>query len=168
MGVSLSSRQLAYCAVFGGLAFLLRAMQLAIPIGGPFVIDLRGLPGIVGAALSGPIGGIVIGILAGLPAKIPLIDVPAFSSAYFLVGLLARRLKWLSALATIVGYAVAAAISWQMGFFPSFESAFAIILVRALAIIPIQLAILYAIYRRWPRAFESPGKALRQSGEGGG
>ncbi len=157
MGMPLSSRQLAYCAVFGGLAFLLRAMQLAIPIGGPFVIDLRGLPGVVGAALSGPIGGIIIGILAGLPAKIPLIDIPAFSSAYFLVGLLAKRLKWLSALATVVGYAVAAAIAWQMGLFPSFGSAFATVSIRAILIIPVQLAILYAIYRRWPSAFASPG-----------
>jgi len=153
----ISSKQLAFCAAFGGLAFLLRAMQLTIPIGGPFVIDLRGLPGVVGAALSGPIGGIIIGVLAGLPAKIPLIDIPAFSSAYFLVGLLARRLKWLSALATLVGYAVAAGISWQMNFFPSFELAFYAILIRAILIVPLQLAILYAVYKRWPSAFSSHG-----------
>jgi len=157
MGALLSSRQLALCAIFGGLAFLMRAMQLTIPIGGPFVIDPRGIPGVVGAALSGPIGGIVIGVLAGLPAKVPLIDVPAFSLAYFLVGLLAKRLKWLSALATLAGYALAAAISWQMKFFPSFWLAFLAIMIRAIAIIPVELAILYAVYKRWPGAFASQG-----------
>ncbi|MHC1586173.1 MAG: hypothetical protein ACXQTV_01350 [Candidatus Hecatellaceae archaeon] len=149
----LKAKEIAYAGVFGGFAFALRASNLVIPIGGPFVIDLRGIPGAVGAALSGPLGGIIVGLLAGLPAKYPIVDVPAFIVAYFLVGLLAglikrNELKFLSALAVLAGYPVAAFIVWAIGLLPSFTIALMLVLPRAAVIIPIQLAILYVIFKR--------------------
>ena len=85
-----------------------------------------------------------------------MIDIPAFSTAYFLVGLLARKLKWLSALATLSGYFVAALIAWWMGLFPSFVAALSVLLIRAVFLVPIQLVILFVMYKRWPSAFASP------------
>lgn len=155
----LRAREAAYAGIFGGFAFALRASNLVVPIGGPFVLDLRGIPGVVGAALSGPLGGVIIGFLAGLPAKYPVVDIPAFITAYFLVGLLARLirpagLRFLSALAVLAGYPVAALIVWLMGLLPSFTLSLMLVLPRAAAIIPIQLIILYIVFRRIPHALK--------------
>ena len=149
----LKAKEIAYAGVFGGFSFALRASNLVIPIGGPFVLDLRGIPGIVGAALSGPLGGVIIGLLAGLPAKYPIVDIPAFTTAYFLVGLLAKlirqdKLKFLSAIAVLAGYPVAAFMVWVLGLLPSFIAALILVLPRAAILTPIQLAILYFIFKR--------------------
>jgi len=153
--LKLKAREVAYAGILGGFAFALRASNLVVPIGGPFVVDLRGIPGVVGAALSGPFGGIIVGILAGLPAKYPMVDIPAFIVAYFLVGLLARTIrsnsfKFLSAFGVLAGYPVAALVVWAMGLIPSFMVALMLVLPRAAVIIPIQLAILYMIFKRIP------------------
>ncbi len=139
---------------------MLRAVNLVIPIGGPFIIDARGIPGVVGAALSGPIGGIIVGFLAGIPSRVPLVDITSFSLAYFLVGVLAQvlpRWKWLSALGALVGYPVGAAMVWQLGLMQSFWAAFASVVPRAVVVVPVQLAILFAIFRRWPDVFRVIG-----------
>jgi len=149
----LNTKQVAVCACFGGLAFTLRAVNWVIPIGGPFVIDLRGLPGVVGAAVSGPVGGLIVGVLAGFPAALPIVDVPSFALAYFLVGFFARvlsKFKWLSGLAVLVGYPVAAFIVWRLGLVPSFVTAFLLVIPRALVVVPLQLILLAAIFARWP------------------
>ena len=150
-----STRQVALCAIFGGFGFALRAMQIIVPIGGPFVVDARDLTAVVGAAVSGPIGGIIIGILAGTPAKFPVIDIPSFALAYFLVGLLARRFRWLSGLAVLTGYPTAALIAWRIGLLPSFTSAMLLIAPRALLTVPIQLVLLFSIFKRWPDLLNS-------------
>ena len=151
-----NSKQIAICSVFGGGALALRASNIVIPIGGPFVIDARGIPGAVGAALSGPIGGIVVGILAGLAAKIPIIDIPSFTTAYIIIGLLAwllKKYKWLSGLGALAGYPVAAFIAWQIGFFPDFFIAIGAVAPR-MVVIPVQLFVLYAVFKRWPNIIE--------------
>lgn len=148
-----NTKQIIVCAIFGGSSFALRAANIVFPIGGPFVIDARGIPGVIGAALSGPVGGICTGILAGMPAKFPLVDIPSFTLAYFLVGLLSRRFKWLSGLGTLVGYPIAAAIVWQIGLLPSFIMAM-LLLAPRMIVVPIQLAILYTILKRWPKIIE--------------
>jgi len=142
------------CAIFGGTAFAIRALNLVIPIGGPFVIDARDIPGVIGAVLAGPVGGIIVGILAGLPAKFPIVDVPSYASAYFLVGLLAPRFKWLSGLAVLLGYFVAATIVWQIGLLPSFNLAF-VLLAPRMIIVPVQILILYTIFKTIPTIIES-------------
>lgn len=147
-----NSKRLALCASFGGAAFALRALNIMIPIGGPFVIDFREVPGIVGAALAGPIGGLIIGVLAGIPAKFPIVDVPAFGVAYFLVGLTThslRRHRWMGGLMVISGYIVAATIVWIIGLVPLLSMALFFILPRAVTLIPIQMMLLYAIFKRW-------------------
>jgi len=152
-----NTKQVALCASFGGAAYALRALNLVIPIGGPFVIDARDIPGIVGAALSGPIGGMVVGFLAGIPAKFPIVDVPSFVLAYFLVGTLTQALtrhRWLSALGALTGYFVAAFIVWQLGLIPTFWGAFVTVAPRAIVIVPVQLSILFAIFKRWPNILE--------------
>ena len=53
---------------FGAAAFLVRWAGLTIPIIGEVNIDPREMFVTLGAALTGPVGGLVIGFLAGLPA----------------------------------------------------------------------------------------------------
>ena len=149
----LNSKRIVFCASFGGAAFALRALNVMITIGGPFVIDLRDIPGIFGAALAGPIGGIIVGVLAGAPAKFPIVDVPAFVSAYFSVGFLVGSLKkhkWLGGFAALSGYIVASAIVWLIGLVPSWKMALILILPRAAILVPIQVILLYLLFKRWP------------------
>ncbi|MEM2851070.1 MAG: hypothetical protein QXP20_05350 [Candidatus Bathyarchaeia archaeon] len=143
-----NTKQLAVCVIFGGASFALRALNIVIPIGWPFVIDARDIPGVIGAALSGPVGGLIIGILAGIPAKFPVVDIPCFASTYFLVGLLAPRFKWVSGFCVLLGYPFASVIVWQLGLIPSVYAAFVAIAPRMI-VVPIQLMFLYIIFKRW-------------------
>jgi hypothetical protein len=149
----LNNKRLALCASFGGAALALRALNVMIPIGGPFVLDLRGIPGIVGAALTGPVGGLIIGVLAGVPAKFPMVDIPSFGMAYFLVGFAVTSLskhKWLGGFMVLFGHAMAAVIAWAMGLVSSLPMSLALVLPRAAIEVPIQMVLLYTILKRWP------------------
>lgn len=149
----LNNKRLALCASFGGAAFALRVLNITIPIGGPFVVDLRGIPGIVGAALTGPVGGLMIGVLAGIPAKFPMVDIPSFGLAYFLVGFAVDSLnnhKWMGGFTVLFGHVTAAVIAWALGLVSSLPMSFILVLPRAAIIVPIQVALLYTIFKRWP------------------
>lgn len=147
---------MAISAIFGCATLALRASNLTIPIGGPFVIDARGIPGVIGAAFSGPIGGLIVGFLAGISAQILLIDIPSFMFAYFVVGVLANmltRFKWLSALGGLTGYPIAAVIAWQMGLFPTFYASIGFLAPRMVVVL-VQLALLYIIFKRYPNILD--------------
>ena len=149
----LNNKRLALCASFGGAAFALRALNIMIPIGGPFVVDLRGIPGIVGAALTGPVGGLIIGVLTGMPAKFPMVDIPSFGLAYFLVGFAVAYLskhKWMGGFMVLSGHAVAAVIAWAMGLVSSLPMSLVLVLPRAVIVVPIQMVLLYTVFKRWP------------------
>jgi len=63
----LSARQIGIAAAFGGAALAIVLAGITIPIPGtPVVTDPRENFTTIGAALSGPVGGIVVGILAGI------------------------------------------------------------------------------------------------------
>ena len=78
--------QILITVIFGLLAFLIRAFNLITPLGGVFVLDLRDFFVAIGAAIAGPVPGLAIGILAGLPARIPAIDITSFAIAGASVG----------------------------------------------------------------------------------
>ncbi|MCS7114176.1 MAG: hypothetical protein N0A00_02020 [Candidatus Bathyarchaeota archaeon] len=144
----MNTKQAAICAVFGALSFAVRAAQLTIPIGGPFVIDPRGIFVTVGSAFSGPLGGAIIGFLAGIPAKYPICDIPSFAVSGFLVGLLARRYGWVGGFGMLAGYPIAAAIITALGVLPSFEISFMLLLPRLLVTVPVEVVVLFAITRK--------------------
>jgi hypothetical protein len=63
----LNARQVGVAAAFGGAALALVLAGVTIPIPGtPVVTDPREIFTTIGASLTGPIGGIVIGLLAGI------------------------------------------------------------------------------------------------------
>jgi hypothetical protein len=63
----LSARQIGIAAAFGGAALAIVLAGLTIPIPGtPVVTDPREPFTTIGASLTGPIGGIIVGILAGV------------------------------------------------------------------------------------------------------
>ncbi len=152
------TRHVTIAASFAALAFLARFFNATIPIGGPFVLDVRGIFVAVGAAIGGPWVGLVVGLVSGIPAQIPLIDVPSFGAAGLATGFLAQRLGRfgvfisLSVLGMLVGYAVAAVVIYL--FLPSILASIAILVLRAAVLIPLEFLILLALYRVYPRAFE--------------
>jgi hypothetical protein len=92
----LSARQVGVAAAFGGAALALVLAGVTIPIPGtPVVTDPREIFTTTGAALTGPIGGIVIGILAGIAEPgIPLASLLAHIIGGIYNGLLYKNLAW--------------------------------------------------------------------------
>ncbi|MEM2546411.1 MAG: hypothetical protein QXM37_02125, partial [Candidatus Bathyarchaeia archaeon] len=112
------------------------------------VIDLREIFVALGSAFSGPLGGAVIGFLAGIPAKYPICDIPSFAISGILVGLLARKYSWVGGFGMLAGYPIAAAIITALGILPSFETSFMLLLPRLLVAVPIEVIILFAVTRK--------------------
>lgn len=92
----LSARQVGVAAAFGGAALAVVLAGLTIPIPGtPVVTDPREIFTTIGASLTGPIGGIVIGILAGIAEPgIPLASLLAHIVGGIYNGLVYKNLSW--------------------------------------------------------------------------
>ncbi len=92
----LSARQVGIAAAFGGAALALVLAGVTIPIPGtPVVTDPREIFTTTGASLTGPIGGIVIGILAGIAEPgIPLASLLAHIIGGIYNGLVYKNLSW--------------------------------------------------------------------------
>lgn len=92
----LSARQVGVAAAFGGAALALVLAGVTIPIPGtPVVTDPREIFTTTGASLTGPIGGIVIGILAGIAEPgIPLASLLAHIVGGIFNGLVYKNLSW--------------------------------------------------------------------------
>ena len=93
----LSARQIGIAAAFGGVALAIVLAGITIPIPGtPVVTDPREIFTTIGASLSGPIGGIVIGILAGIaePGAPPPVSIVAHVVGGIYSGLVYKNLSW--------------------------------------------------------------------------
>lgn len=144
--------QVLITAIFGSLAYLTRALNLITPLGGVFVLDLRDFFVAIGSAIGGFGPGLVIGLLAGIPAKIPLIDISSFCIAGACVGYFSTRFyrKGInvaySAIFMLTGYAVALAMAWYFGLMQ--VSTF--LVLRALICTPVNVFILYNLFNTYP------------------
>lgn len=94
----LSARQIGIAAAFGGTALALVLAGVTIPIPGtPVVTDPREIFTTIGASLTGPIGGIVIGILAGIAEPgIPLASLLAHIVGGIYNGFVYKNFAWKS------------------------------------------------------------------------
>ena len=92
----LSARQIGVAAAFGGAALAVVLAGITIPIPGtPVVTDPRELFTTTGASLTGPVGGIVIGILAGIAEPgIPLASLLAHIIGGIYSGLVYKNLSY--------------------------------------------------------------------------
>lgn len=92
----LTARQVGVAAAFGGIALALVLAGVTIPIPGtPVVTDPREIFTTIGASLTGPIGGIVIGLLAGIAEPgIPLASLLAHVFGGIFNGLVYKHFSW--------------------------------------------------------------------------
>jgi hypothetical protein len=92
----LSARQVGMAAAFGGAALALVLAGITIPIPGtPVVTDPRELFTTIGASLTGPIGGVVVGLLAGIAEPgIPLASILAHVVGGVFNGFVYKNASW--------------------------------------------------------------------------
>lgn len=92
----LTARQVGVAAAFGGAALAVVLAGITIPIPGtPVVTDPREIFTTIGASLTGPIGGIIIGILAGIAEPgIPLASLLAHIVGGIFCGLAYKNVAW--------------------------------------------------------------------------
>ena len=91
----LSARQVGIAAAFGGAALAVVAAGLLIPIPGTLVVtDPRELFTTIGAALTGPIGGAVVGFLAGIADPLPIVAVISHVLGGIFNGLVYKHASW--------------------------------------------------------------------------
>jgi hypothetical protein len=92
----LTARQVGVAAAFGGAALALVLAGVTIPIPGtPVVTDPREIFTTIGASLTGPAGGIVIGLLAGIAEPgIPLASLLAHVLGGIYNGLVYKNFSW--------------------------------------------------------------------------
>ena len=92
----LSARQVGMAAAFGGAALALVLAGVTIPIPGtPVVTDPREIFTTIGASLTGPIGGVVVGLLAGIAEPgIPLASLLAHVVGGFFNGFVYKNVSW--------------------------------------------------------------------------
>jgi LytS/YehU family sensor histidine kinase len=138
---------------FGLLAYATRALDLITPLGDIFVLDLRDFFVAIGAAIGGPVPGFLIGVMAGLPARIKAIDIAAFSIAGLTVGWFSvyfyqKRINVAySAVFMLVGYSIALIMVhyynlWQ------FSTG---LIARALICTPVNIFILHNLLIVYPK-----------------
>ena len=92
----LSARQVGTAAAFGGAALALVLAGVTIPIPGtPVVTDPREIFTTIGASLTGPVGGVVVGLLAGIAEPgIPFASLLAHVVGGVFNGLVYKNFSW--------------------------------------------------------------------------
>lgn len=92
----LSARQVGMAAAFGGAALALVLAGVTIPIPGtPVVTDPREIFTTIGASLTGPVGGVVVGLLAGIAEPgIPFASLLAHVVGGVFNGLVYKNFSW--------------------------------------------------------------------------
>lgn len=83
----LNLRQLAFATLMGSMAFAVRNAGLFVMVYPPFRIDPRWIFSLLGACWTGPIGGLITGVLAAWKPPYPRADL-ACIPVHFVVGLI--------------------------------------------------------------------------------
>lgn len=145
--------QVGITLLFGVLAFLIRAFNLITPLGDIFVLDLRDFFVAIGSAIGGPASGLVIGILAGVPARLPIVDISSFAIAGLSVGFFSSyfyhrktRIAY-SAFFMLFGYFVAFLFIIYMSMWNNVP----FLIARAAICTPLNIFILNNLFSTYPK-----------------
>jgi len=87
----LRPRQIGIAAAFGAMGAASQLAGIMIPVAGPICIGIMEIFVMIGAALSGPIGGIIVGTIDGL-GSVPLVNVPAHMVTELFMGYFYKKI----------------------------------------------------------------------------
>jgi len=88
----MSTKELVLCVTLGAAALTVRSLNLVAVVLPPFKLDPRWIFSLLAASWTGPFGGFISGLLAGLPSEHHLDIFPA-SVTHFIIGFICRNLK---------------------------------------------------------------------------
>ncbi len=87
----LNLKQLLFATLMGSAAFAIRNAGFFVMVYPPFRIDPRWIFSLLGACWTGPVGGLITGVLAAWKPPYPLVDL-ACIPIHFVVGLISVHL----------------------------------------------------------------------------
>lgn len=123
MNLQIIARRYAVILILGLAAILIGYFSLFLHVGTAVVVDPRDILVVFAGILTGPIGGILVGLCAGFPGADPIVEIPMFAVSGLATGLISRYCRehqaWMpsAALGLGCGYVVAGLILMGLGWY---------------------------------------------------
>lgn len=89
----ISARRLVFATLTGTMSLLTQVFVPGIPLGWGGKIELADIPAIIGAVFTGPVGGVITGLLYGAASPVYLALIPSSVCSFALLGYLSNSLK---------------------------------------------------------------------------
>ena len=108
MNLQIIARRVAVILILGIAAMISGYFSLFLHIGTAVVVDPRDVLVVFAGVLTGPVGGILVGICAGFPGADPIVEIPMFVVSGLVAGLISHYCRthnfWIPAAALGLGW----------------------------------------------------------------
>lgn len=147
MNLQIIARRVAVILILGIAAVISGYFSLFLHIGTAVVVDPRDVLVVFAGVLTGPFGGVLVGVCAGFSGADPVVEIPMFVVSGLVTGLISHYCRthnfWIpaAALGLGCGYVVAGLILMRLGWYEDLAT-FAF---RSLIMIHLCILILFII-----------------------
>lgn len=123
MNLQIIARRVAVILILGIAAMISGYFSLFLHIGTAVVVDPRDVLVVFAGVMTGPVGGVLVGVCAGFPGADPVVEIPMFVVSGLVAGLISHYCRaynfWIpaAALGLGCGYVVAGLILMGLGWY---------------------------------------------------